>query len=346
MKSKQPQLSRQDFLKFLGYAGLSLGIESLLSACSPQGSLLTATRTASATLSATDTKAPTATTEPTATTAPTATATLSPKEAAAAAREARRLSLIEKYGPATRALPLEFHGDYYYMLDGMYNMDPETFTWMMEWFQENDVWSVNGTELAGFLDGTIQLPARCVVLTTDSGYTSLESLARMIPVLQRTEMHFISLIWTSWMTAEETIACIDDICWEKFREALASGVFTFGAHSESHSDFSKIDAAPGLADILESKSKIKKNLGIEVEFFSWPHEACPAWADQLSDHGFIAAFGGRPRALDLCSVFAEDELRWCLPRLLPPNRGSRQSSRPEGMTIEEMMRAYSDGFEE
>ena len=340
MKSNSTSLSRQDFLKIFGYAALGLGIETMLSGCGPQAVLPTPTATGTTAPTAADTL----TAVPTGTISP--TATLSTEQAAAAAREGRRLSLIEKYGPATRALPLEFHGDYYYMLDGMYNMDPETFTWMMEWFQENDVWSVNGAELIGFLDGTVQLPARCVVLTTDSGNTSKESLFRMIPILKRTEMHFISLIFTGRMNEGETISCEADACWEIFRQARDSGMFTFGSHSESHSNFLKFDAEPGLADILQSKSEIEENLGVEVELLSWPYEHCPTWADQLGDHGFKAAFGGRPRALDLCSVFANDDMRWCLPRLLPPNRGTRQSSRPEGMTIEEMMRAYSDGFEE
>ena len=85
-------------------------------------------------------------------------------------------------------------------------MNSETFVALMEWFQQNDVWAVSGEELIGFLDGTLQLPARSVVLTTDSGASSMDSLERMVPVLQRTGMHFISFIWTMQMTAEETAA--------------------------------------------------------------------------------------------------------------------------------------------
>lgn len=175
MKQKPSSLSRQDFLKIFGYGVLGLGVEIALSGCTTQTPVQSASNTPLATTLPSATPAPTATIEST------ATPTLNPEQALHAARESRRLALIDKYGTATRALPLEFHGDYYYMLDGMYNMDPETFTWMMEWFQEHDVWSVNGTELVGFLDGTIELPARCVVLTTDSGNTSQESLTRMIP---------------------------------------------------------------------------------------------------------------------------------------------------------------------
>ena len=94
-------------------------------------------------------------------------------------------------------------------------------------------------------------------------------------------------------------------------------MFTFGSHSESHSNFLKFDLETGLADILQSKAEIEENLGVKVELLSWPYEHCPTWADQLGDHGFKAAFGGRPRALDLCSVFAKDDMRWCLPACCP-----------------------------
>lgn len=337
MKSENTKVSRKDFLRILGYAAVGLGLESLITGCSPSAIAPFSNTFPSATPSPTPTAAPTPT--------PVPTATFTPGQAAAAEREARRTALIEKYGTATRALSLEFHGDYYYMIDGKYNMDPATFSYLMEWLQDQDFWAVNGAELIGFLDGTIQLPARCVVLTTDSGYTSMDSIARMTPVLQRTGMHFISLIWTKRMDTGETIACENDFCWETFRAARDSGVFTFGSHSENHLNFSNYQAPPGLADILKSKAEIEHNLGIEVELLSWPYEACPTWMSELNDHGFKAAFGGRSRPLEECSVYYKDPLRWCLPRLFPPNRGNLISSRPFGMTIEDLARAYSDGFE-
>jgi peptidoglycan/xylan/chitin deacetylase (PgdA/CDA1 family) len=333
MSAKPNHPSRKEFLRIAGYAALGLGLESLLSGCQlldylPQRSIQPA-----------PTFIPTRANAPSHLSAPGLYMEQS-------TRNILRQTLIDKYGPATRILPLEFHGDYYYMEEGAYNMNPETFTWLMEWFQYNEVWAVNGPELTGYLDGILDLPARSVVLTTDSGNTSVESLTRMIPVLQRTGMHFISLIFTARMNAGESAACEADACWEKFREALASSVFTFGTHSERHLDFYKLSPADGFRDLLHSKQEIEENLDIQVELLSWPYESCPTWMEQLEDHGFKAAFGGRSRPIDSCSIFPQDELRWCLPRLLPPNRDSRTSNRPLGMDIEQMMRAYSGGFEE
>lgn len=339
MEREPSQLSRRNFLRMLGYSILGLGIDSLLSGCRPQAIFPLPTLRPAATNSPAPTFIPTHDNAP-------SQFSSGHLYHDPATREVLRSRLIAKYGPADRALSLEFHGDYYYLMSGSYSMDPETFTWLMEWFQEHEVWSVNGAELIEFLEGTIQLPARSVVLTTDSGNSSVESLTRMVPVLQRTGMHFISLILTAKMNPEESIACQEDVCWETFREASKSGVFTFGSHSERHHDFSDLEAKHGLKDILHSKDEIEQNLGTAVELLSWPYESCPGWMDQLGEYGFKAAFGGRSRAIEDCSIYSQDELRWCLPRLLPPNRDTLTSNRPLGMTIDQMMRAYSGGFED
>jgi hypothetical protein len=335
------KFSRRDFLRLAGLSLLGLGMEPFLSACRADQTPIPAP-------TLTPTSPPpspsiTSTAEPTA--APSRTPTQPPTPAEA--REARRLALIEKYGTATKALPLEFHGDLYWFYDGAYSMNPETFTWMMEWFRDNDVWAVNGTELLGFLDGTLDLPARSVILTTDSGASSIDkgSIQRMVPVLQETGMHFISLIWTMQMTAEETAACPDNICWDTFNWANEQGVYTFGTHSEYHVPLAEKSQDFGFRDLSQSLAEIKTNMGIDAEILSWPNESCPAWMDRLPAIGIKAAFGGRSRPLEQCAVYPNDDLRYCLPRLFPPNRQDRLSGRPANMTLEEMAALYMDGFD-
>ena len=326
--------SRRDFLKLAGL--------TTLAACSgPRNTSETAVPTALPS----KTPPPTITAAPTETQAPTTTPTEVPPTAtpeAAALRAQARQKLIDEYGAATKALPLEFHGDHYWFYDGAYSMAPDGFVEIMTWFQDNDVWAVNGEELLGFLDGTMQLPARSVILTTDSGAASLESLDRMIPVLQDTGMHFISLIWTMQMLESETAGCPDDACWEMFRKGRDSGVYTFGTHSEYHLPLANYDQTFGFKDLSQSVQEIQDNLGISSEILSWPNESCPVWMDSLEQIGIKAAFGGRSRGLDKCVVYPNDPLRYCLPRLFPPNTHNGLSGRPDGMTLEEMARTYMD----
>ncbi|MFC2028395.1 polysaccharide deacetylase family protein [Chloroflexota bacterium] len=261
-------------------------------------------------------------------------------------RDIERQRLIQKYGPATRIPALEFHGDNYFFFGGAYSMNPKTFKSLMTWFKDNEVWSLTSDEVVSYLEGNLELPSRSVILTTDSGNTSKTSLIRMIPVLQETGMHFISLIWTRLMLASESIVCQDDGCWNAFREAKDSGVYSFGAHTESHKAFAELTEDEGVSDLLQNKKEIEDNLGVSPRLISWPHESIPPWAPVLSKHGFVGAFAGnnsRPTIKD-CAVLPIDPSPWDLPRLFPPNPGTLTSGRPEGKTILEMMEMYTSGF--
>jgi peptidoglycan/xylan/chitin deacetylase (PgdA/CDA1 family) len=263
-------------------------------------------------------------------------------------RTTERLRLVKKYGPATRIPALEFHGDNYYFYDGAYSMNPPTFKYLMEMLQENEVWAATSDEVVAYIQGDLQLPARSIILTTDSGNVSQTSLARMIPVLQDTGMHFISLIWTRYMQATESVLCREDVCWNGFRDAQASGVFSFGSHSETHRDLASLTREEGLVDMLDSKKEIEDMLGITPQLISWPFESVPSWASILAEHDFVGAFaGGGSRKTMLENVILPNEPSpWDLPRLLPPNLGSLTSGRPGGKTMLEMLEMFTQGFGE
>jgi len=266
----------------------------------------------------------------------------------AISRTTERLRLIRKYGPATRIPALEFHGDNYYFYDGAYCMNPPTFKYLMTLLQETEVWTATSDEVVAYIQGHMELPARCIILTTDSGNVSHTSLERMIPVLQETGTHFISLIWTRYMQAKESVLCQGDICWNGFREARDSGVFSFGSHSETHRDLAVLSPEEGLSDMIESKKEIEDMLGITPQLISWPFESVPSWAPILADHGFVGSFaGGGSRKTMLENVILPNEPSpWDLPRLLPPNIGTLTSGRPGGKTMQEMLEMFTDGFGE
>ncbi len=263
-------------------------------------------------------------------------------------RTTERLRLIKKYGPATRIPAFEFHGDNYYFYDGAYCMNPSTFKYLMTLLQENEVWAATSDEVVAYIQGHMELPARSIILTTDSGNVSHTSLERKITVLQENVMHFISLIWNRFMQANESVLCQGDICWNGFREAKDSGVFSFGSHSETHRDLALLSPEEGLIDMLDSKKEIEDMLGITPQLISWPFESVPSWAPILANHGYVGSFaGGGSRKTMLENVILPNEPSpWDLPRLLPPNIGSLTSGRPGGKTMQEMLEMFTDGFGE
>lgn len=241
--------------------------------------------------------------------------------------------LVERFGPSRFVPVFEYHGDKYSMYQDQYNMNPEAFAEQMSWLRNRIVHAVTGPELTAFLRGDVELPSRSIILTTDSGATSDRSMPRMIEVLNETDMHFHSFIWT--MDMEEGTSN-----WEIFRAALDSGRFTLGTHTETHRDFATLTAQEGIRELVYSKRKIEDNLGISVNSISWPFESCPSWADQLSDYGFDYAFAGTSRDMNSCGVVKNDAQVWTLPRIFPPNVNGF-SGRPGGWSMEDIMEAYT-----
>jgi peptidoglycan/xylan/chitin deacetylase (PgdA/CDA1 family) len=270
---------------------------------------------------------------------PTATSTIEPTNIPTNVHKSEIEIKIEKYGIARSIPSFEYHGDNYDMYSG-YAMEPTYFAKQMEWLAENDFHSVTEPELLGYLDGTLQLPGRSIILTTDSGNTSQNSLNRMIPVLKDYKMHFLSFIWTNQMDQGESKACIDDNCWKTFEVARDSGVFTFGCHTETHRDFAKIDKNEGLNELSQSIYDIEKRLAIKVSGLSWPFESCAYTDKDLNSIGLKYAFGGNSRIIMENTVMPNDNLRYCLPRLLPPSPNG-VSGRPNNMTLSDIMKRYT-----
>jgi len=250
-------------------------------------------------------------------------------------------SMVEKYGPAQRIVPFEFHGDNY-NFEGACNMTPEKFEELMRYLLDHEVHFVTGPELVGFLEGWLELPARSIILTSDSGRSSKDSFSRIIPLFQRLEAeygvspHMMSFIWTDGMTEAETMACKDDFCWQLFRDVIDSGYFTIGSHTETHRHFNEVTLSDTRWDLTQASSEIYDNLGVNVYGITWPFENCSPYNPLLEELGYKFAFGGWTRQTTMLYVYAEDNMPLCLPRLFAPNTDG-YSSRPVGMTIDDLL---------
>lgn len=250
---------------------------------------------------------------------------------------------IAESGKAKRILTLEFHGDNYRMYDGSYSLTPEAFASQMDWLMKNNYHFVTIHETQGFLEGWLDLPTKSIILTTDSGGGSKNSLARISDVYKKLDQkygyrpHMQSYIWTNGMLPEETITCVDNSCWEAFNKAKNTGYFTFGSHTQTHRNFGYLSLNDSLWDIEESQKKIEANLGVKVYAITWPFEACSLYEKQLREVlGITLAYGGWSKPIKDAFTEKSDSMSLCLPRLFPPNPEGF-SGRPVGFTLEQML---------
>jgi len=252
---------------------------------------------------------------------------------------------IEKFGVAEKITAFELHGNDYNMYNGGYSLGPEGFYSQIDYLMRNEYHFVTVHELQGFLEGWLDLPKRSIILTSDSGNPSKESNLSIIEQFSELTAkygyrpHIQSYIWTFNMTAEESSKCKNDACWESFRNAMNSGFFTFGTHSESHHEFGLETGEFLYRDLKQSLDEIYENMGIQVYAITWPHESCSKETEILSDLGITIGFGGLSKPERDSFVYKEDAMNLCLPRLFPPNGGSAhsESSRPYGFTLQDIL---------
>jgi hypothetical protein len=300
------------------------------------------------------TSTPTLLPSPTATIEPSPTPNPDPstwtREDVLAHHEAERQTYLEEQGAALSIPALEYHSDLYWMYGGALEMSPKAFESQMAWFHENHVHSVTGDELRDWLNGTLDLPARSVILTFDMGAHSSQYVPRMLDVFRRYQMFGLITIYHPSNHSESMDAgstnCPDDRCWEAFRIAYNSGYATIGTHTITHRFFATVDEKEGLAEIEESKRIIDEKIGngCEVFILIWPHEDVPSWAKNLKSIGIDIAFGGNTYPILENAVWKSKPEDWFkLPRVFPPN--SNGINGRGGKTLEEIMKMYTTSWE-
>ena len=253
---------------------------------------------------------------------------------------------IESQGEAGQILSLELHGDNYSMFENRYSLTPEIFYSQVETLLTEGYHFATIHEVEGFVYGWFPLPAKTIILTTDiSSLTvnSLYSIAQTFDALEQqfgVKPHMIVYPWTGDMLERPGIACDGDSCWQALRDARDSGYFTFGAHSQTHPDFSTVGFEQLETDWLTSRQAMLNNLGLNVYSLAWPFEVCSQDTQAMLNMGFTIGWGGVTKSIPQNYTTWQDPAPLCLPRMFPPAI-SGLSMRPEGLTWQQMLEAVA-----
>ena len=326
----------------------------LIVSCSPitQPAAATSTNVPTSTHLPTATPTVTPTATPTASMVPTLTFTPSPtpteRQTTLMGHEEERVQYLAEQGPASEIPVLEYHGDNYYFDYGnaIVELSPAAFENQMKWFHENHVHAVTGQELNDWFLGKIELPARSVVLTFDVGNGSMIGIHRIITVFTKYQMFGIFTIFVDGMNPEESLKCVNDICWQGYRDAYLSGYVDIGSHTMTHRDFATLTEKEGLAELAVSKNIIEEKIGngCMVNVLTWPYESVPDWGSDISTIGFTFAFGGNTYPILKNAIWRnKPEDVYKLPRILPPGSYGL-SGRPNNKTLLQIMQMYTSGW--
>jgi len=173
----------------------------------------------------------------------------------------------------------------------------------------------------GILAGTEPRPAMApVVVTFDDGTADFAEIA--VPILERHRVPALMYLATAFL--DEGRAFPHDgapMSWAAARDALTSGVVTYGSHTHTHALLDRIDPGTAVDELDRSIERIAAETGIAPRHFAYPKAVPPSAAvDGLVRARFASAAlagtrrnpyrGTDPHALARSPIQAGDGMTW------------------------------------
>jgi peptidoglycan/xylan/chitin deacetylase (PgdA/CDA1 family) len=152
---------------------------------------------------------------------------------------------------------------------------PHLFASHIEFLSERGYTPLSVTQLARIIRSQSQkIPERPVVITFDDGYADF--LLNVLPILKR--FQFLATLYVSTGYVNGTskwLSPLDEghrrmLTWGEI-ELIASEGIEFGTHSHNHLQLDLVPFAQAEDEIMTCKETFKKNLGLSVKSFSFPH---------------------------------------------------------------------------
>jgi peptidoglycan/xylan/chitin deacetylase (PgdA/CDA1 family) len=176
---------------------------------------------------------------------------------------------------------------------------PADFDWEMHYLKINGYQSVSlGAVVDHFTKGG-KLPDKPIVITFDDGYR--DNYYYAYPILKKydyTATIFVTTGTVGGINEFDYQARIQPknkmLAWNQIKEMSNNGI-TIGAHTLDHVRLTKISQAAARRQILESKKVLEKELGKEINYFSYPYGDCnQSIAEIVKESGYQAATTTRP----------------------------------------------------
>jgi peptidoglycan/xylan/chitin deacetylase (PgdA/CDA1 family) len=152
--------------------------------------------------------------------------------------------------------------------------------------------TVGLVELTDYLRRGVAPPGSSVVITFDDGYRSVYEEA--FPVLQRYNMT-ATVFLTTGIRKTKRLPSMEGrpmLSWREIREMHRAGI-TFGAHTLTHPDLTRLPADRIEAEIVGSKSAIEDALSSAVETFAYPYGRYDNRCRELAGEHFLCACSDR-----------------------------------------------------
>jgi len=177
-------------------------------------------------------------------------------------------------------------------------MPPKRFISQIDFLLDRGYRFIGEDEFIQTLEGRRKGNGKEILLTFDDGYEELMSTAA--PVLRSRGIPALIFLVSSYIGRENEWEL--HLPWRRFRhldwdeiDSLRGMGFTFGSHSMTHRDLTRLSSRELIEELAESKDVIGRRLGTEVKSLSYPFGRVDSRVRRAAgEAGYRAAFSMCP----------------------------------------------------
>ncbi len=203
--------------------------------------------------------------------------------------------LIASFTPATfpqisdraRAskIPIIMYHDITATKDVDWDVTPDELEKHFQTLQEGGYTPITMDRMVNHLRTGSALPEKPVLLTFDDNYLGQYKYA--FPLLKK---YNYPAVWSVHTRFVGTAGQKPKATWDQLREMQKSGLITVASHTVNHLNMKNLSNAEIEREVLESKKVLEKELGIPIDYFTYPEGDFTERAkDKVKDVGYKAA---------------------------------------------------------
>lgn len=164
------------------------------------------------------------------------------------------------------------------------SISPDKFEEQIKYLKENGFTAISLDTLYAALKKQTTIADKSVVLTFDDGY--IDFYYNAYPILLKYHLSAMVFIPTGLVGGSYYLT------WPQIKEMQSSGLINYGSHSVHHYNLPSISENSAYQELSESKKTLQDNLGVPINFISYPNGAVNNFIINLAQKaGYVGGVG-------------------------------------------------------
>lgn len=182
-------------------------------------------------------------------------------------------------------IPIIMYHDITATKDVDWDVTPEELEKHFQMLQEGGYTPITMDRMVNHLRTGSQLPEKPVLLTFDDNY--IGQYKHAFPLLKK---YNYPAVWSVHTRFVGTAGQKPKATWDQLREMHKSGLITVASHTVNHLNMKNLSNAEIERELVESKKVLEKELGIVIDYFTYPEgDFTERVRDKVKEVGYKAA---------------------------------------------------------